>query len=248
MTIHYHGLPLTPEVMLLDLASKHVCISYATSRKKQTDMCLGIMQSIMFDNGAFTIHQQGGTLDVDGYYRWLEPMLYHPHWAVVPDVIGGTVDQQRELSKTWPFDRSLGLPVWHLALPLDYLLELTDEWPGACLGSSDEFWKVGSPMWRRRMDETFEYLAKHRRTIPRLHGLRMMNEAKHYPLAHVDSVNTARNYKDREEMPGRMADRIDRNNWRPKKSQEGDYTCRTSSQTQTSSTSAPNSASSTTTS
>ena len=59
MTIHYHGLPLTPEVILLDLAGKHVCISYATKRDAQVQTCLRLMQSIMFDNGAFTIHTGG---------------------------------------------------------------------------------------------------------------------------------------------------------------------------------------------
>ena len=47
---------------------------------------------------------------------------------------------------------------------------------------------------------------------PHIHGLRMMAEAGNWPLASVDSVNVARNYKDRDDMPGRMADRLDRVN------------------------------------
>jgi len=210
MTVHYHGLPLTPEIMLLDLAGKHVCISYATARAKQTEQCLRLMQSIMFDNGAFTAHQQGGTLDVEAYYDWLRPMLRQPHWAVMPDVIDGTVEQQRELLATWPFPRAVGAPVWHLGLSLDYLAELADEYPRVCLGSSQQYWKVGSPIWKRRMREAGEVLSG---ASCHIHGLRMMNEAGnwHY-LASVDSVNVARNYKDREDMPGRMADRLDRVN------------------------------------
>lgn len=214
MTIHYHGLPLTPEVMLLDLAGKHVCISYATERPKQTEQCLRLMQSIMFDNGAFTVHQQGGELDIDGYYAWLRPMLRHPHFAVVPDVIDGTVEQQREMMATWPFDRALGAPVWHLGLPLEYLVELARGWPRVCLGSSGLYWKIGSPSWKARMVEAFKALSD-ADARPWVHGLRMMNEAGNWPLASVDSVNVSRNYKDREDMPGRMADKLDRVNAPP---------------------------------
>jgi hypothetical protein len=213
MTIHYHGLPLTPEVMLLDLTGRHVCISYATRRPGQVDISLRRMQSIMFDNGAFTAYQQGGRLDEAAFYAWIDPMLGHPHWAVVPDVIDGDVEQQRELTKTWPFPREFGAPVWHLGLPIDYLLELTDEWPRVCFGSSGEYWKVGAANWQRRMDEASEALLKRRRQAPWLHGLRMMAQAgKRWPLASVDSVNISRNYKDFEDMPGAIAHRLDRAN------------------------------------
>lgn len=211
MTIHYHGLPLTPEVMLLDLAGKCVCISFATKRDSQVEYCLKSMQSIMFDNGRFTIYQQGGDLDNDALYAWLAPMLRHPHWAVVPDEIGGTVDQQRAMIATWPFSKALGAPVWHLGLPLDYLVELASEWPRICFGSSEDYWQVGSPSWRGRMHEAFAALGD-AGLAPHIHGLRMMNEAGKWPLASVDSANVARNYKDRDDMPGRMADRLDRVN------------------------------------
>lgn len=211
MTIHYHGLPLTPEVMLLDLAGRHVCISYATKRDAQVEYCLRAMQSIMFDNGAFTIHQQGGELDINAYYSWLRPMLLPPHWAVVPDVIDGTVEQQRAMVATWPFSTIRGAPVWHLGLPICYLIELARKWPRICFGSSRQYWKVGSPIWKARMHEAFAALAD-AGLEPEIHGLRMMNEAGKWPLASVDSVNVSRNYKDREDMPGRMADRLDRVN------------------------------------
>lgn len=174
------------------------------------EISLRKMQSIMFDNGAFTAHQQSKTLDVKGFYNWVGPKLGHPHWAVVPDVINGSVEDQRELTKTWPFPKEFGAPVWHLHLPLDYLLELTDEWPKVCLGSSQKFWNVKSAIWRERMDEVTEFIYKNRNQAPWLHGLRMMDQAgKRWPLASVDSVNIARNYKDREVMPGQMAQRLD---------------------------------------
>lgn len=211
MTIHHHGLPLTPEIMLLDLAGKHVCISYATKRDAQVELCLRMMQSIMFDCGEFTYHRQGGSVDRDAYYAWLRPILRAPHWAVIPDRIDGSVDEQRALVATWPFHKDRGAPVWHLGLPLSYLIELARGWRRICFGSSKQYWKVGSPLWKQRMHEAFAAL--HDAGLePEIHGLRMMNEAGNWPVASVDSVNVARNYKDREDMPGRMADRLDRVN------------------------------------
>jgi hypothetical protein len=43
--------------------------------------------------------------------------------------------------KTWPFPRALGVPVWHLGLPIDYLLELVDDWGRVALGSSGQYRK-----------------------------------------------------------------------------------------------------------
>ena len=211
MTIHYHGLPVTPEVMLLALAGKHVCISYATKRDTQVEICLRLMQSIMFDCGEFTYYQQGGSVDREAYYSWLRPMLRPPHWAVIPDRIGGDVEAQRALVSTWPFSRQRGAPVWHLGLPISYLIELAGEWPRICFGSSADYWQVGSTEWQARMHTAFRALDESG-LEPEIHGLRMMNEAGNWPLASVDSTNVGRNYKDREDMPDRMADRLDRVN------------------------------------
>lgn len=214
MTVHYHGLPLTPTVMALDLAGRNVCISYATKINSQVEMCLELMQSIMFDNGAFSFYRDGRELDLNGYYDWIEPNLGHPHWAVVPDVIDGTVEQQRNLLKTWPYSKNLGAAVWHLGLPLDYLKELADEWPRICLGSSGEYWDIGSSKWKRRMDEASNVI-QGMYNPPWVHGLRMLNQAPKYGwLASADSVNVSRNYKRNLQMPGQMALRIDQTNGR----------------------------------
>lgn len=213
MTLHYHGLPLTPDVMLLDLGGRNVCISYATRRPYQVETSLRIMQSIMFDNGAFSAHTQGVPLDVPGFYDWIAPMLGHPHWAVIPDVIDGSVDQQRALLATWPFPKEFGAPVWHLDKPLEYLLELVKAWPRVCLGSAGAYWKIDGPEWRARMKEVFAFLRAAHGHIPNLHGLRMLGQVgKAWPLGSADSVNTALNYKRNAEMPGAMAARIDRVN------------------------------------
>lgn len=213
VTIHYHGLPISPGAELLDLAGKHVCISYSMKWESQAALARQIMQSIMFDNGAFTVYQKGGQLDINAVYRWLEPHLKHPHWAVIPDVIGGDVDDQKRMVATWAFPKSLGAPVWHLGLPIRYLLDLADDWDRICFGSSGEYWKIGSPEWCRRMEEATDALYHYLGYFPWMHGLRMMSQVgKSYPLASVDSVNLVMNFKRNKETPSAMSRRIDQIN------------------------------------
>lgn len=206
--IHYHGTPITPKRMLLEMSGRHFCVSFA--RPDDLDDCLRIGQSLMLDNGAFTAFTQGKQLDLPGYLAWCEKHLAHPHWAVVPDVIDGDEDQQRAGIAAWPFPKELSAPVWHLGLSLDWLLELVDSWPRICLGSSGQYWEVGSPSWQRRMDEAFNALARRRQHLPWIHGMRMLSQADGpWPLASADSTNVARNYKRNHEHPDAMAGRID---------------------------------------
>ncbi len=130
--IHYHGTPITPNKSLEALKGEHFCVSFF--RPDNLKNCLRIGQSVMLDNGAFSAKTLRVPFNRDGFYEWLEPILGHPHWAVVPDVIDGSVEQQREMVKSWPFGKQFGIPVWHLGLSLDYLLELVDEWGKVCLG------------------------------------------------------------------------------------------------------------------
>ena len=179
----------------------------------------------MLDNGAFSCKTRGVPFDLSGFYEWLDPILIHPHWAVVPDVIDGSVKQQKAMVKTWPYPKALGVPVWHLGLPIDYLLELVDEWGKACIGSSGQFWNVGSPAWAGRMDETFNAL--HRtfgQRLPWLHGLRMLGQGDGpWPLASADSTNVALHHAEQRECAGCMAKRINGQNpatkWIPKELQ-----------------------------
>ena len=206
--IHYHGTPITPRKALLEMSGRHFCVSFA--RPDDLQDCLRIGQSLMLDNGAFTAFTQGKQMDVPGYIAWCEEYLGHPHWAVIPDVIDGDESQQRAGIAVWPFPAELSAPVWHLGLSLDWLLELADHWPRICLGSSGQYWEIGSPSWTRRMDEAFDALSMLRRHLPWIHGLRLLGQADGpWPLASADSTNVARNYKRNREHPDLMAGRID---------------------------------------
>ena len=206
--MHYHGTPITPRAQLLRMAGRMFCVSFAAPQDLAT--CLRIGQSVMLDNGAFSVKTRGAVFDMAGFYAWIEPHLSHPHWAVVPDKIGGTVDEQRAMVKTWPFRKSLGLPVWHLGLPIDYLLELCDQWERVCFGSTAQYWDIGGPAWCRRMDEAFNALSRtFGAQLPWVHGLRMLGQSSGpWPLASADSVNVARNFKDYGKCPDCVAMRI----------------------------------------
>lgn len=210
--IHYHGTPISPRSSMDGMEGRHFCLSYAYVKRcpSETEVVLKIAQSVMFDNGAYTAYTKGEPMDMIGFRSWIEEYVVHPHWAVVPDVIGGDEEQQRGLIADWDFPKDLSAPVWHLGLSLDWLLELADNWPRICLGSSEQYWQVGSPPWRKRMDEAFEVLTKTRRHLPWIHGMRMLGQCgDKWPMASADSSNIARHHAELNIHPELMASRID---------------------------------------
>jgi hypothetical protein len=210
--IHYHGTPITPKAALMSMSGQHFCVSFA--RPDSLKVCLQIGQSLMLDNGAFSAYTRGAKFDPQAFYAWLEPLLGHPHWAVVPDVIDGDVDMQREMVKTWPYPKQFGMPVWHLGLPISYLIELCDDWGRVCLGSSGEFWQVGGPKWAAQMDEVFNSLHKSfGARLPWTHGLRMLGQGTgHWPLSSADSTNVALHHAEQTSCAGCMAKIINSQN------------------------------------
>jgi hypothetical protein len=206
--IHYHGTPLTPRAELLKMAGKNFCVSFANPG--DADWCLQNGQSVMWDNGAFSLHTQGRDIDWPRFYAWVEPRLGHPHWGVVPDVIDGDVSDNLNLIAQWPHPRDLSAVVWHMAEPIEHLLALVDLGFGkVCFGSSGRYWQVGSADWELRADTAFNALERRglRPWVHMLRGLALCGDR--WPFASADSVNVARNFKDTNTCPERMARRID---------------------------------------
>ena len=205
--IHYHGTPLTPRAELYKMAGKHFCVSFASPQDAK--ICIKIGQSVLWDNGAFSAFTQQKKFNYKKFYNWLEDKIGHPHWAVIPDVINGDVNEQKKLLKTFPFRKEFGAPVWHMGLSLDYLEYLSDNYSKICFGSSGNYWQVGGAKWMNRCDEAFNRLVKNN-YVPWVHMLRGLAQAgKHYPFASADSVNVARNFKDKPQCPELMARKID---------------------------------------
>jgi hypothetical protein len=212
VTIHYHGTPISPNETLLTLSGRHFCVSFA--RPDQTKLVHQMGQSIMHDCGAYSVWKKTKEprYDWNPYYAWVEPLLYSAaHWAIIPDEIDSGTQAQDYLVSQWPFGQR-GSPVWHMDEPIERLLRLCDAWPKVCIGSTDEYRVVGSPNWRRRIDEAFTALVPRHRFLPWLHMLRGMQTVKWgYPFTSVDSTDIGQNHHRKKSSDGarQMLDRWD---------------------------------------
>ena len=205
--IHYHGTPITPASVLEDLAGRHFCVSYASPRQVST--CHRIGQSVMLDNGAFTFWTKKRQPDWPGYMVWAEEWLDFPTtWAVIPDVIDGSEEENDALLETWALPK--GAPVWHLCESFNRLRALASEYERICFGSSGLFATVGTESWHRRVSEAFDVLADERGRVPWVHMLRGMSlSGGIYPFASVDSTDVARNHNRPRNTAKAMAERWD---------------------------------------
>ena len=187
--IHYHCADIHPLTKFLELKGRNLLISYAYPKRVVEAHQVG--QSVLLDNGAFTIWRQGSKADWPGFYAWCDEWLACPTtWAIVPDVVDAGADAQDALLKEWPHG-SRGSPVWHTDEPLNRLLCLVDEWPRVCIGSAS-IHLINADNWRRVMDGVFNAVSRNGR-LPWLHGLRMQGVSHEYPFGSVDSADVARN-------------------------------------------------------
>lgn len=210
MTLHFHGLPITPNSVLLTLAGKHFCVSYA--RPEQVKIAHQIGQSVLLDNGAFSVWRRGHVPDWDGYRDWCSVWLDFPTtWCVIPDAIEGDEADNRRLIESWPLPKWQSAPVWHLHESLPHLMWMAQTFPRICFGSSGDYKNVGSEAWHRRVEEAFNWLTRwHSRKLPWVHMLRGMSLAGScYPFASLDSTDIARNHNRPQNSARAMADRWD---------------------------------------
>jgi hypothetical protein len=206
--IHYHGTPISPVARLYELAGAHFCVSYMAP--KDVKRCHEIGQSVMLDNGAFSVWKRGATPDWHGYYKWSDQWLDCPTtWAIIPDIVEADEGAQDALIEEWPHGFQ-GSPVWHLHESCDRLLRLIDHWPRVCMGSSAQYSVPLSDPWRRRMDEAWNAIAAKNARTPYIHMLRgMACSGERWPFASVDSTDIARNHNRPQNTPRAMRDRWD---------------------------------------
>jgi hypothetical protein len=206
--LHYHGTPITPRTELLKLSGRHFCVSFADPR--DVAVCHEIGQSVMLDNGAFSMWRAGKPTDWPGFYDWCDRWLDYPTtWAVIPDVIDGDEADNDRLITEWPFgDR--GVPVWHMHESLERLYRLAERWSRLCIGSSAEYQVVGSKKWHGRMRAAWDLLCPDGGRPPWVHMLRGLALCGSlYPFASADSTNIARNHASTKEDILDMVQRID---------------------------------------
>lgn len=93
--MHYHGTPITPLDALYELAGR--CFAVSHMRPEQARICHAIGQSVMLDNGAFSVWKAGKATDWPRYYAWTDQWLHFPTtWAIPPDVIDAPSQEQSD--------------------------------------------------------------------------------------------------------------------------------------------------------
>jgi len=195
--IHYHGTPIggPHDRAAESMIGRHAFVSFAAP--SQLDLVAEVCQSFACDNGAFSAWRSGNPITKwDAYYEWVGEIKREPgfDWAVIPDVIDGTEEEQDRLIDEWPHG-VLGVPVWHMNEPVERLRRLSEKWARVALGSTGAYKTVGTPQWWGRMSEAMNAVCVAGQPIAKLHGLRMldMDVFSHLPLSSADSTSAAFN-------------------------------------------------------
>ena len=196
--IKYHGLPITPATAAIQAVNGgHALVSFR--HQQQLGIAVDYCQSFCVDNGAFSAWKSGKPIeDWSPYYSWVEDVMKYPgfDFAIIPDIIEGSEEDNRALIEQWPFSRNIGAPVWHMYESLYHLSWLVNNFPRVCIGSSGEYRQVGSKLWWERIAQAMIICCdKDGRTKTKLHGLRMLSPKIYtkIPLASADSCNIAMN-------------------------------------------------------
>jgi hypothetical protein len=209
--IHYHGGPIWPEeAAAAAWKAGHACISYA--RPEQIALAAAICQSFFVDNGAFSFWKQGLPTNWPGFYEFVVLWMNHPgfDFAVIPDVIEGSEEENDALLEEWPFGKFIGAPVWHINESIERFERLVEQYPRVCIGSSGEFDVKKPKAFLPRAREAIRAVCdQHGRPKAKIHGLRVLNPLifTQLPLASGDSTNIAMNI---------IADRAWRGTYQPK--------------------------------
>lgn len=199
--IHYHGADIHPtNVAHAVFTTRHGFASFAYPQ--QVAFVAEVCQSFAIDNGAFTIWQKGGTLDVAAYVAFVKEWERHPgfDWALIPDVIEGDEGANDLMFAKYSQaggDLLAGVPVWHMHESFERLGRLCRIWPRVALGSSGQWSEVGTADWWQRMGAAMDFICDEDGRPPcKLHGLRMLNPTvfSQLPLASADSSNVAQNH------------------------------------------------------
>lgn len=206
--IHYHGTPIwgaAGDVHRIAVSGAGAFVSFA--RMDQLSASFKHAEFIGLDNGAFSAWKRGIRIDWNDFYRRVEMHYENPKlkFFVIPDVIEGGEKDNDQLIAALPVHlRGKAAPVWHLHESIDRLVELCQEWPRVCFGSSGQYAVIRTKLWHERMKEAFQAIYVTHQFKTRIHGLRMLDGRVLgcYPLNTADSTNLACNVpKFREKYP-----------------------------------------------
>lgn len=163
----------------------------------EADIAREVCTGYIVDNGAYIAWRRGTLLGFDDYLSFVDCIKadLNFHWALIPDIIDGSVADNDALLRDWP-DNTPGVPVYHMNEPVGRLEELVHKYPRVAIGSAGEYKLPGSQRWWTRM-KILMAVATNPSGYPltKLHGLRMMAPkifAK-IPFDSVDSSMVGRN-------------------------------------------------------
>lgn len=200
--IHYHGGPCpgTRDDNVKFFKGRDCLLSYAYKDAGDEQLLFEVCRTFILDNGAFTVWRNGGKLDIDGFYSWVDGYRKHPRfeWFLIPDVIGGTESENDRLvaSCKTSFDlKHQCCPVFHLGERLErfnFFHELG--YRRVALGSANGIDLKSTAFWNE-MRKIFHYLDKELDMPFKVHGLRMLDPeiVSSFPFSSGDSSTASRN-------------------------------------------------------
>ncbi len=213
--IKYHGTPCTPvEVFYEAFTGRNVLIPFP--RRDDMNKSLLVANKIILDNGAYSIWRKGGRVDWEKYYVWVDKHVERIENFFIPDVIGGTEEENDALidefftrcySTYWkPLQVTKAIPVWHIDESFERLKRLMCYFNYIAIGSAGEYQTLGTKKWHARMDEVMGVLCDSAGNPKvKIHMLRCLNHRifTKYPFYSGDSTNVARNHgnKDKNGVP-----------------------------------------------
>lgn len=196
--IHYHGTPVggKREQSVRFLSGRHALVPF--SYPDDIGVVAEVCQSFVLDNGAFSAWTKGKQMDVVGYAHFVADWHRHPgfDWALIPDVIDGSEEENDRQIEQWFDGGYSGVPVYHLHESIDRLARLANHHSVVAIGSSGQWRTPGTQPWWNRMNECVSAICdSHGRPVCKLHGLRMLDPEifSRLPLSSADSTNASVN-------------------------------------------------------
>ena len=206
---HYHGTPLggTRDSVARFMAQGNRSFLVPFNRPEDMPIVSESSRGFVLDNGAFSAWKKGEPItDWKPYYDWCKELHQNPRFdfAVIPDVIDGSEEENRELFSKWfkgcrlpaHYGWVKGSPVWHMHESFDQLRYFMQHSEIISIGSSGQYSKPGTRAWHQRMGEAMQVLCdSNGRPLRKIHGLRMLSPriVERYPFHSADSTNVAQN-------------------------------------------------------
>lgn len=192
--IHYHGtrIACSDDQCARILKGRHAFVSFADP--SQLSIVQEVCQTWALDNGAYSFFNSGKKVDWDDFYLFLEEVRSPSmDFFVIPDVIGGSEEENDALIESCPFKD--GIPVFHLHESLSRLEALAERFSMIAFGkmvgvehNSEEFWI--------RMNQALDRICDEKgRPKVKIHGLKCLNPDifTKVPFTSADSTMVGKN-------------------------------------------------------